>query len=80
MNREPVEVIHSNKSVEAVVFCLQNKTGVAPADLDGAKVLLVKGVYGELNATYSVRPGASGSVTEIRRGTTIGVQQWKSCY
>jgi hypothetical protein len=80
LNQTPVETIRSERSAEAVAFCIQNKTDSAAADLDGAKVILHKGVTGGVIASYTVRPEGSGSVVEIRKGTAVSYPKWKDCY
>lgn len=74
------EIIHSTKSVEAVTFCLQDKTGFPAMDREGAKVVLHKSAFGAVIATYSVKAEGTGSVIEIRQGSAPTHPRFSSCY
>ena len=80
LEREPKDVVHSPYSADRVVFCLQDRMGVAPLEKDGAKIFLNKTNFGVVANSLSVRPDGDGSIIELRRGSTPGYAAFRKCY
>ncbi|NBW09742.1 MAG: hypothetical protein EBR82_17135 [Caulobacteraceae bacterium] len=73
-------VIHSQRSAESVVFCLQNKTDAPAMDRDGAKVVLAKSSFGATIASFTVRPEGNGSTVTIQKGSQPATPRYRRCY
>lgn len=81
MTKTVVETIVSPKSQTEVAFCLANKWNTAALDHpSGAKVVMVKGLYGEVAGSISVFANGSGSRTEFRKGSGLGFPRHRSCF
>jgi hypothetical protein len=80
LNREPFEVVRSAKSADEVTFCLQNKMGVPALDKDGAKVVLSKTTIGVVGEAFTIRPDGTGSIIELRKGSTLLHGYLRRCY
>lgn len=80
LNRAPIDVVHSARSVEDVVFCMQNKLDLAPLEQAGAKVFISKTSIGVVGETISIRPEGTGSVIELRNGSTLAHGYLRKCY
>jgi len=80
LSRTPLAVIHSARSAEDVVFCLQDKIGAPAMERDGAKVVLAKSPLGATLASFTVRPEGSGSTVTIQKGSQPITPRFKRCY
>lgn len=81
LNKEPKEIVQSERSQVEVAFCLANKNNTSSLDRDdGSKVILIKNNYGALGTAFTVRKNGSGSTIEVREGfNAIGIIH-RQCY
>lgn len=81
LDKEPKEIVQSEKSQNEVAFCLANKNNTGALDQDdGSKVILIKNTYGALGTAFTVRENGSGSTIEVREGfNAIGIIH-RQCY
>jgi hypothetical protein len=81
LTKAPSETIMSAKSQAEVAFCLADKWNTAALDHpSGAKVIMVKGMYGEAVGSISVFANGSGSRTEFRKGGGLGFPKVRRCF
>ena len=60
---------------------MADKWGTAALDHpSGAKVIMVKGMYGEVGGAISVFANGTGSRTEFRKGAGLGFPRVRRCF
>ena len=81
LDKEPREVVRSEKSPAEVAFCIANKNNVPALDApDGAKVIQIKNGYGAVGMIFSVYADGAGSRIEIRKPIGVSIATHKQCY
>ena len=81
MGNNPSFVGQSNKSVDALAFCLADRNNSNALDFgDGSKVIQIKNSIGAVGVSMRVFPEEEGSRLEVRKGNSpISFVKYKSC-